>query len=447
MKKIFSLAFLLVCMSIQMFAQGIAFQKVTLENALATAKAQNKLVFIDFYTDWCGPCKNLAKNVFPNAEVGEYYNKHFICLKLNAEKEGATAARKYQVSAYPTLIFLNGEGKSMLKRTGGGGVESILQLGKDAAKSLNDPDNLLNMKKRYAAEKNNEDFMKKYVTVLEKSGGSYRDELEHFLSIQKSIPVQSSKMFELLLHYQNTLLVGGSAERILKENLSEYLEIATESEAKDLRGLHARMLRNTRELAEKRHDAKLFEKFFTVWKENKEEHRGFESEGAYELDLLYFQGNDQDYRIKTLAYLDGMMEEYPVDQVKENDKKHYEDYCKKNNAGGSMAELFRKANKDLTAGINTRHLLKAASRMLRLAKKGDFKHYEKWLEYAKQLQPNDIMVDNLRSNVLYKKGKKKEAIALKKQLIEKDGPQGRYVQHLKAELKRMEDGSMFGKKK
>lgn len=51
------------------------FRSITFDEALAAAKAENKMVFIDFYTDWCGPCKAMARDVFPQKAVGDYMNE------------------------------------------------------------------------------------------------------------------------------------------------------------------------------------------------------------------------------------------------------------------------------------------------------------------------------------------------------------------------------------
>ena len=86
MKKIISIL-LLAVIALSAKAQT-QFRDLSFEEALATAAKEKKQVFIDFYTDWCGPCKNMAKNVFPQVSVGNYMNKNFVCVKYNAEKEG-----------------------------------------------------------------------------------------------------------------------------------------------------------------------------------------------------------------------------------------------------------------------------------------------------------------------------------------------------------------------
>ena len=110
--------FLIVIAVLPVMAQT-NFRSLTLSEAIQTAKLENKLVFIDFYTTWCGPCKMMMKNVFPQPKVGEYFNNKYVCIKLDAEKEGKEAAQRFEVKAYPTFIVLDANEKVLLKREGG----------------------------------------------------------------------------------------------------------------------------------------------------------------------------------------------------------------------------------------------------------------------------------------------------------------------------------------
>ncbi len=89
------------------------FRHITFEEAKEAAKAENKMIFVDFYTQWCGPCKKLAKEVFPSMEVGNYLNSGYVCLKLDAEAEGHDLAKSIKVTAYPTIAVFNPDGKLM----------------------------------------------------------------------------------------------------------------------------------------------------------------------------------------------------------------------------------------------------------------------------------------------------------------------------------------------
>ncbi|WP_316799634.1 thioredoxin family protein [Pedobacter frigidisoli] len=74
---------------------GVIFFKGTWKDAQNEAKNQQKLVFIDFYTDWCVPCKRMDVEIFPDKNVGALYNKLFINIKVNAEKERECCWQKH----------------------------------------------------------------------------------------------------------------------------------------------------------------------------------------------------------------------------------------------------------------------------------------------------------------------------------------------------------------
>jgi thioredoxin-related protein len=94
------------------FAQdGIQFFHGSWDEAQSEAKKQKKLIFVDAFAVWCGPCKAMDRNTFADPKVGEFFNEKFINYKFDMEKgEGPAFARKYQVTAYPTLLFINHKG-------------------------------------------------------------------------------------------------------------------------------------------------------------------------------------------------------------------------------------------------------------------------------------------------------------------------------------------------
>ncbi|WP_456102821.1 thioredoxin family protein [Prevotella sp.] len=115
-------------------ANGIKFFKGTFSEALAQAKKENKLVFVDFYAVWCVPCKKMAKTVFTQDEVGKYFNEHFINLQLDAEKgENVEIAKNYKVAAYPTVAFISSDGKALSVNTGAMDKDELMEAAKIAA--------------------------------------------------------------------------------------------------------------------------------------------------------------------------------------------------------------------------------------------------------------------------------------------------------------------------
>ena len=93
-------------------SKGILFNSITLEEAKILSKETGKLIFIDCYTDWCGPCKRMAATSFMDEEVGDLFNQKFINIKIEMEKNpiGTDLAKRYRVRGYPTLLFIDSEG-------------------------------------------------------------------------------------------------------------------------------------------------------------------------------------------------------------------------------------------------------------------------------------------------------------------------------------------------
>ncbi|WP_430816888.1 thioredoxin family protein [Carboxylicivirga sp. RSCT41] len=130
MKKLLLLA-VAGLISFNAFSQGMEFFHGTWEECKVEAKKENKKIFIDFYTKWCGPCRAMAKNVFPLPAVGEFYNQHFINYKVDAEVgEGPALAKQYEVKGFPTFIYADAEGQSIYEGSsiGASDEEGFLRL-------------------------------------------------------------------------------------------------------------------------------------------------------------------------------------------------------------------------------------------------------------------------------------------------------------------------------
>ena len=148
--------------------QGIEFHHGTWKEALAEAQKQDKLVFVDAFAKWCGPCKKMAKNVFTLSEVGDFFNENFINLKLDMEEsDGRTFGSQYPVSAYPTLFFLSPDGEIVTKSTGGKQADGLIDLGK---KAIIGWDKSADYAVKYEAGDRDFDLMVNYVKELNKVG-------------------------------------------------------------------------------------------------------------------------------------------------------------------------------------------------------------------------------------------------------------------------------------
>jgi len=111
--------------------EGIHFKTGTWAEALKLAKAENKPIFLDISTSWCGWCKRMKSKVFTNADVANYYNSNFINVSVDAEKgEGIKLKNKYGVTGYPTFVFIKPDGSLAKKHAGYRSPEKFIQLGK-----------------------------------------------------------------------------------------------------------------------------------------------------------------------------------------------------------------------------------------------------------------------------------------------------------------------------
>lgn len=96
---------------------GVAFASGSFDEALTRARSEKRILLVDVYTDWCGWCKKLDREVFGDARVSEAA-RGLIAVRVNAEKGGETVAQRYDVQGYPTVLFLDGSGK-IVKRIDG----------------------------------------------------------------------------------------------------------------------------------------------------------------------------------------------------------------------------------------------------------------------------------------------------------------------------------------
>lgn len=148
--------------------QGIEFYDGEWTDALAEAEKSKKLVFVDAYAVWCGPCKRMAKTTFMDQKVGDFFNENFINLKIDMEKgHGLTFGSKYPVSAYPTLMFLNGKGDVVHKTTGGKDVAQLIEFAK---KAMGKDDRSGDYEVAYEEGKRDYDLVYNYVEALNKVG-------------------------------------------------------------------------------------------------------------------------------------------------------------------------------------------------------------------------------------------------------------------------------------
>lgn len=217
MKKLIFILFILSNPTALTFAQGIDFKQGSWADVKAEAKAQNKLIFVDFYTDWCAPCKFMTINIFPQKEAGDFYNPHFISYKINAEKgEGPAIAKEYRITGYPTLAYINYKGEVVHRVTSSMDVKDLINNGKMA---LTPQDDYQELKGAYEQNTLSKDDLSRYFTIV-KTKGDNRETDRVFESYFAMVADVSQASYELITN--NAGSTAAKSFQYLLEHLEQF---------------------------------------------------------------------------------------------------------------------------------------------------------------------------------------------------------------------------------
>lgn len=215
----------LLFFAINTFAnQGIQFTEGTWKEILAKAKNENKLVFIDIYTTWCGPCRMMATETFTQKKVGDVFNTSFINFKIDAEKgEGIAIAKKFEVRAYPTYLFVNGDGDLIYRVVGFKKAEPFLNEAAIAIREQHDPKPFVQWEKEYGNGNRDKDFLLGYAkkrSLLKFASPELIEEIMPLLSEEER---RDKEVMSTLIYYDPDIqfIPGGLAFNYVMENYKE----------------------------------------------------------------------------------------------------------------------------------------------------------------------------------------------------------------------------------
>jgi thiol-disulfide isomerase/thioredoxin len=112
--------FLIVAAVMEYWPSSNALEWLDIEHAQALAKNQKKPVLVDVYAEWCGPCKSMEKNVFPDDSVQLILKSRYVLAKINGDDPvlGDTFRKQFHIKAYPTYIVLTPAGRERKRHVG-----------------------------------------------------------------------------------------------------------------------------------------------------------------------------------------------------------------------------------------------------------------------------------------------------------------------------------------
>lgn len=216
MKKL--LLFFLSFTFLNTYAQGIEFFQGTFDEAKALAEKEGKIIFMDAFAEWCGPCKRMARDVFPTKEAGDYFNEKFINVKMDMEKgEGRALAQKYRVGSYPTLLFLDFTGEVVFETKGARtSAAALIALGVQALKP--NESTILLQNKKWLEGNRDAKFLMEYIETQAVFNKDYNTAFEAYLNALTPENKKDTKVLDFILRYTNAATSPGM--KFISENKS-----------------------------------------------------------------------------------------------------------------------------------------------------------------------------------------------------------------------------------
>lgn len=216
--------------------KGINFEhETTWAKVKAKAKAENKHIFVDCFTTWCGPCKYMSSTIFPQQKVGDFFNANFVNLKLQMDQtkedngdvkswydEANRFATDYSIRAYPTFLIFNPDGELVHRIVGGGDAEGFIA---QAQAGLDPEKQYVTLVKKFESNPNDAALAKKTATAAMES---YDQELAKkatakFIELTGSEALLTAENIQFLV--QGATSSASPAFTLIKENKAKVDEL------------------------------------------------------------------------------------------------------------------------------------------------------------------------------------------------------------------------------
>lgn len=420
----FAFFILMLGMGVGLIAQenaaGISFQQGGFQDMLDKAKAENKLIFMDVYTTWCGPCKMLDRNTFSDAQVGGKFNAAFVNYKLDAEKgEGITVASRYAVRAYPNMLFINGQGEVVHRVVGYRPPEELLKEAEAANQKAATMKPLSWFDENYAAKKTDKNFMQAYITSLKIANKDNTKILGEYLALLS--PEEKVSESAVKLAAENLTQLEGPAYQLLASVMREPSKHSRAVLQAAYSGL-MQVKSSTFQKAVQNKDRSLLDKLIQVSKETDGPGAAAQIE-QYELefakatgDLTMIRKSAEQKAASFMKYKKEELAKMDADQYALFKKQALAEQVDTTSAQFKMMQDMMQSAATQGTAMELNNL--AWSYVETMKDKADWTKALAWSARAIELDRDPNFLDTY-ANLLYKLGKKDEAIKIETEALEK----------------------------
>lgn len=209
--------------------KNITFEHGSFKEIKDKALKENKLIFVDAYTAWCGPCKYMAANIFTNDTVADYFNNNFINAKIDMEKgEGIELAKLYKVNCYPNLLFIDGNGDLVHRTAGSMSAGQFIRLAETAKDNTN---NFKSIMAEYKVKSKDPEVMVKYIRAMGATCLDPGNTVGEYFALQKESDLSNKQNWNMINDFTNSM--DSREFKYLVNNRQKFESLYSEKEVND----------------------------------------------------------------------------------------------------------------------------------------------------------------------------------------------------------------------